>query len=268
MARGALAIETREIEISIGAGTLDARVRAHTPAYGLIEELMILANRRVAELIVEAGRPALHRVHEPPDASSIAVLLERLEALGVPTPSAPALHGGPETARYAGLLSRAVMRYAAREGRGVEAWPGMVLRAVQKARYDPLAARAQRARRPPLLPFHVADPPLSRPGLPPRAPAPRWGSVRRPPGPGLADVARTAPRPSGTPSGWSAAAPPSVWRSCSSAGSTTRAGRRRSTARSSASSRPARSSASASSSRGSCRRGSGGASGPRSIRSA
>jgi ribonuclease R len=137
MARGALAIETREIEIALGAGTLDARVRAHTPAHGLIEELMILANRRVAELIVEAGRPALHRVHEPPEAGSIAVLLERLEALGVPTPPAPALHGGPETARYTGLLSRAVMRHAAREGRGVEAWPGMVLRSVRKARYDP-----------------------------------------------------------------------------------------------------------------------------------
>jgi ribonuclease R len=139
MGRGALAIETREIEIAIGAGTLDARVRADTPAHGLIEELMILANRRVAELIVEARQPALHRVHEPPEAGSIAVLLERLEALGVPTPPAPALHGGPETARYAGLLSRAVMRYAAREGRGVEAWPGMVLRAVRKARYDPAA---------------------------------------------------------------------------------------------------------------------------------
>ena len=98
---------------------------------------MILANRRVAELLVEHRRPALHRVHEPPDAGAIAVLLERLEELGVPTPPAPALHGGPETARYAGLLSGAVMRYAAREGRGVEAWPGMVLRAVRKARYDP-----------------------------------------------------------------------------------------------------------------------------------
>ena len=183
MARGALAIETREIEISIGAGTLDARVRAHTPAHGLIEELMILANRRVAELIVEAGRPALHRVHEPPDASSIAVLLERLEALGVPTPPAPTLHGGPETARYAGLLSRAVMRYAAREGRGVEAWPGMVLRSVQKARYDPsplghsgIAARHY---------CHFTSP-IRRypgPGLPPRAPgrarARRGGARRR-----------------------------------------------------------------------------------------
>ena len=98
---------------------------------------MILANRRVAELLVEHRRPALHRVHEPPDAGSIAVLLEQLEELGVPTPPAPALHGGPETARYAGLLSGAVMRYAVREGRGVEAWPGMMLRAVRKARYDP-----------------------------------------------------------------------------------------------------------------------------------
>ena len=137
MARGALEIETREVEIALGPGTIDARVRAHMPAHGLIEELMILANRRVAELLVEHRRPALHRVHEPPDAGAIAVLLERLEELGVPTPPAPPLHGGPETARYAGLLSGAVMRYAAHEGRGVEAWPGMLLRAVRKARYDP-----------------------------------------------------------------------------------------------------------------------------------
>ena len=137
MGRGALEIETREVEIALGPGMIDARVRAHMPAHGLIEELMILANRRVAELLVEHRRPALHRVHEPPDAGAIAVLLERLEELGVPTPPAPALHGGPETARYTGLLSGAVMRYAAREGRGLNAWPGMVLRAVRKARYDP-----------------------------------------------------------------------------------------------------------------------------------
>jgi ribonuclease R len=91
----------------------------------------------VAELLVAGNRPALHRVHEPPEAGAVEVLLERLEALGVPTPPAPALHGGLETARYAGLLSRAVGEYAARERRGAGAWPAMVLRAVRKARYDP-----------------------------------------------------------------------------------------------------------------------------------
>jgi len=137
MARGALAIETREIEIRFGPDGIEAAPRAHLPAHGLIEELMILANRRVAELLVARHRPALHRVHEPPEAASVEVLLQRLEALGVPTPPAPALHGGPETARYAGLLSRAVTEHAARDRRGAEAWPAMVLRAVRKARYDP-----------------------------------------------------------------------------------------------------------------------------------
>jgi ribonuclease R len=137
MARGALGIETREIEIRISAGEIEAHPREHLPAHGLIEELMILANRRVAEVLVAHRRPALHRVHEPPEAGAVEVLLERLEALGVPTPPAPALHGGPETARYAGLLSAAVTRHAVAQHRGVEAWPSMVLRAVRKARYDP-----------------------------------------------------------------------------------------------------------------------------------
>jgi len=137
MARGALEIETREVEIRFGPEGIEASPRAHLPAHGLIEELMILANRRVAELLVAGNRPALHRVHEPPEAGAVEVLLERLEALGVPTPPAPALHGGPETARYAGLLSRAVGEYATRERRGAGAWPAMVLRAVRKARYDP-----------------------------------------------------------------------------------------------------------------------------------
>jgi ribonuclease R len=137
MARGALEIETREVEIRFGPEGIAAAPRAHLAAHGLIEELMILANRRVAELLVARSRPALHRVHEPPEAGAVEVLLERLEALGVPTPPAPALHGGPETARYAGLLSRAVGEYAARERRGAGAFPAMVLRAVRKARYDP-----------------------------------------------------------------------------------------------------------------------------------
>jgi ribonuclease R len=137
MARGALEIDAREVEIGFGPDGITAAPRAHLPAHGLIEELMILANRRVAELLVARNRLALHRVHEPPEAGAVEVLLERLEALGVPTPPAPALHGGPETARYAGLLSRAVGEYAARERRGAGAWPAMVLRAVRKARYDP-----------------------------------------------------------------------------------------------------------------------------------
>ena len=76
--------------------------------------------------------------------------------------------------------------------------------------------------RPATLPFHVADPPLPRPVAAARS-WPRSGSARRRP----ARARRPRgplPRPSGTPSGSSGAAPPSAWRSCSSAGSTTRGG--------------------------------------------
>ena len=50
---------------------------------------MILANEAVAELLGSRRREALYRVHDPPEAQSIARLLAVLADLGVPTPAAP-----------------------------------------------------------------------------------------------------------------------------------------------------------------------------------
>jgi len=56
-----------------------ARNRAHR----LIEELMVAANRSVAGLLLEAGQPALHRVHDEPEASRVEELKQVISDLGL-----------------------------------------------------------------------------------------------------------------------------------------------------------------------------------------
>ena len=56
-----------------------ARNRAHR----LIEELMVAANRSVAQLLLEAGQPALHRVHDQPEASRVEELKQVVSDLGL-----------------------------------------------------------------------------------------------------------------------------------------------------------------------------------------
>src|SRR5262249_56175912 len=91
----------------------------------------------VAAFVGGRKRPALYRVHERPDPDSIVLLLAKLADLGVPTPPAPE-HLSPKTAaELAGEISRRVTEYAAQSGRGREAFPALVLRALKQARYDP-----------------------------------------------------------------------------------------------------------------------------------
>jgi ribonuclease R len=78
-------------------------------------------------------------VHEPPDPQSVERLLSVLADLDVPTPRAP----DPErltsagAAKLVGEISDRVTAYTARSGRGVEAFPALVLRSLKQARYDP-----------------------------------------------------------------------------------------------------------------------------------
>jgi ribonuclease R len=105
----------------------------------LVEELMILANEAVGALLADRRREALYRVHEPPDPQSILRLLSVLADLDVPTPPAPDAERltGDVTARLAGAISDRVTAYIQSSGRGVEAFPSLVLRALKQARYDP-----------------------------------------------------------------------------------------------------------------------------------
>jgi ribonuclease R len=136
---GALEISTAEPEFEFDADgqVVAAHSVAQTEAHGLIEQLMILTNERVAELCERRGVPTLYRVHERPDPQRIAVLFEQLASVDVPTPALP----DPEklTPREAEELareaSRLVAREAVRRGHGRAAYTSLVLRSLKPAFY-------------------------------------------------------------------------------------------------------------------------------------
>jgi ribonuclease R len=82
---GSLDLELAEAEPVVDArGRVRAIGRAsRTVAHCAIEEAMLAANRAVADLLVEARWPTLHRVHEPPDPAELAELEPVLAALGL-----------------------------------------------------------------------------------------------------------------------------------------------------------------------------------------
>jgi ribonuclease R len=136
--RGALDVEGRDVAFAFADGSVtDARREPGSPAHTLVEQLMIAANERVAELLSASARPALYRVHEAPEAAALEALAERFEALDVPTPPMEDLHTGPESALYAGRLSRGLARYVRGSGRGRDAFTALLLRSLKQARYDP-----------------------------------------------------------------------------------------------------------------------------------
>jgi ribonuclease R len=104
----------------------------------LVEELMILANEAVGGLLAGRRRETMYRVHERPDPQAVTLLLAKLADLGVPTPPAPErerLTPGL-AAKLAAETSERVSEYVEQAGRGLEAFPALVLRALKQARYD------------------------------------------------------------------------------------------------------------------------------------
>jgi ribonuclease R len=140
-ARGALRIESPEISFAFDGrgGVARAWKESEPTAHRLVEELMIRANEAVAELLSSRRREALYRVHERPDPQAIALLIRKLADLGVPTPPTPDLDelSPAAAAHVVAQAAERVMDYAARSGRGREAFPALVLRSLKPARYDP-----------------------------------------------------------------------------------------------------------------------------------
>ena len=138
-ARGALQVQTPEVVFAFDGegGVANAWLEGEPDAHMLVEELMILANEHVGAFLASRNRAALYRVHERPDPAAVELLLAKLADLGVPTPPVPKRLSPQEAATAAGETSILVARYTEQSGRGREAFPGLVLRALKQARYDP-----------------------------------------------------------------------------------------------------------------------------------
>ena len=140
-ARGALRVESPEVNFAFdGQGGVErAWLEAEPTAHALIEELMILANEAVAAFLAGRRAESLYRVHEPPEPQSVAHLLAKLADLEVPTPPAPRTESmsPSEAAKVAAEASELIADYVAKAGRGREAFPALVLRALKQAHYDP-----------------------------------------------------------------------------------------------------------------------------------
>ena len=138
-ARGALQVESPEATFRFDGdgGVADAWLAGEPHAHMLVEELMILANECVGAFLSSRNRPALYRVHERPDPKAIDLLIAKLADLGVPTPPVPSPLTPQLAAAVAGEASTLVATYTAQSGRGREAFPSLVLRALKQARYDP-----------------------------------------------------------------------------------------------------------------------------------
>jgi ribonuclease R len=108
-----------------------------TESHRLIEHLMILANEQVATFLEQRKVPTLYRVHERPDPRSVEALVDKLEALGVPTPALVETMTPQQAADAVGEVSRLVADYVRKTGRGGSIFPSLVLRALKKAYYSP-----------------------------------------------------------------------------------------------------------------------------------
>ena len=256
-ARGALEVSSTEIEFSFADGRVERAWRQGEPqAHMLVEELMIRANEHVAEFLSSRRRQALYRVHERPEPQSVSRLLSPACRPGGADAAGAGAHlaaGGRRA--LAGAISRRVTEYVEQSGRGREAFPTLVLRALKQARYDPREPRPLGSREPCVLPLHLADPPLPRPGRPSGASRTSSGSARTR-RPTTSAGSRSTPRPrSGRQGRSSTSQTTSASRGSSRTSCTTAAGMRAGRARSPARSARGSSSASARSSRGCSPRG-------------
>jgi ribonuclease R len=139
-ASSALTVESAEPEFAFDrrGNVIGAAEFEQTESHRLIEHLMIAANEQVAGFLETRRVPALYRVHERPDGSSVERLVDQLASLGVPTPPVPRGHLTPQQAAdLVGEISQVVARWVgSRGGRGGRALTSLILRSLKQAYYD------------------------------------------------------------------------------------------------------------------------------------
>ena len=138
-ARGALVVDSAEPEFEFDADghVVAARPVPQTESHRLVEHLMIAANEQVATLLDARKAPALYRVHERPEPTSVQRLVAQLASLGVATPPVPEHLTPQQAADLAGELSHTVDAHVRRTGTGRRALTSLVLRSLKPAHYTP-----------------------------------------------------------------------------------------------------------------------------------
>ncbi|MEJ7785367.1 MAG: RNB domain-containing ribonuclease, partial [Solirubrobacteraceae bacterium] len=136
----ALVIDSAEPEFRFEDGHVVASTeKSQTESHRLIEHLMIAANEQVAKLLTERKIPALFRVHERAEPSSVQRLVGQLASLDVPTPPLPEQLSPQQAADAIGEISRMVDTHVRRTGHGRRALTSLVLRSLKQAHYSPQA---------------------------------------------------------------------------------------------------------------------------------
>ncbi len=130
MGEGAIDFDVPEIKVLLGddGQPTDIVLKERRPANRLIEELMLLANRAVAEEASKRGRALVYRVHDQPDAERIAALSEYVRAFGYTLPHAE------------GRVSREALNGLLRQVKGHPEAPVVeqaAIRSMAKAVYSP-----------------------------------------------------------------------------------------------------------------------------------
>ncbi|MFL5843586.1 MAG: ribonuclease R family protein [Solirubrobacteraceae bacterium] len=134
----ALVIDSAEPEFEFEDGhVVAATEKSQTESHRLIEHLMIAANEQVAKLLTERKIPALYRVHERPEPSSVQRLVGQLASLDVPTPPMPEQLSPQQAADAIGEISQMVDQHVRRVGHGRRALTSLVLRSLKQAHYAP-----------------------------------------------------------------------------------------------------------------------------------
>ena len=130
-ARGALDLDLHETRLVLDeAGQVaDVVAAERNAAHRVVEEFMLIANETVAARLEDGGAPALFRVHEPPDPAKAAEFDDFAATLG------HGLEAPPDR-----VQPRHFQRLLARlKGTPAERPVALLmLRTMQKARYDPL----------------------------------------------------------------------------------------------------------------------------------